>query len=147
MVRPSPQSAEGSVRDGDGLAVLVVVDGCPAVRLQAVGVLDRATAPRLARFLDDLVDAGSRQIDLDLSRLTFLAAAGLTVFVQAGARLRAAGGRLRLTAVPPRIHRILVLTGLDTVFDVQVSSPGGARRLPQAGTAGTTPVTARSGPL
>ena len=123
MVRPPLQVAESSVLDGDDLVLLVAGD-FPAARLQAVGALDCITAPRLVRSLDDLVDAGFRQVDLDLSRLTFLAAAGLTVFLEARARFRLVGGGLRLTAVPPRIHRILVLTGLDTVFDAQVSSVG-----------------------
>jgi anti-sigma B factor antagonist len=147
MVRPPPQVPGGSVRDGDGL-VLLVAEGGPAARLQVVGVLDRTTAPRLAPFLNGLVDAGCRQIDLDVSRLTFLSAAGLTVFVEVGARLRPVDGRLRFTGVPPRIHRILVITGLDTVFDVPVPPVEGVRHLPQTATAGPPqPVNARSGPL
>jgi anti-anti-sigma factor len=119
MVRPPPQVVD----DGGGV-VLVVVGDVPCARLLIVGELDCGTAPRLARFLGILLDAGYRRVDLDLSRLTLLAAAGLTVFCEAAARFHQSGGRLRLSAVTPRTHRILGITELDTVLDVEPSGAG-----------------------
>jgi anti-sigma B factor antagonist len=122
--------------DGDGL-MLVVVGDVPRARLLLVGELDLATAPRLARLLGSLLDEGYRQVDLDLTRLTLLAAAGLTVFAEAAAGFLQSGGRLRLVAVPPRSHRILGITGLDTVLDVKASH-GGTPRSSRRRTAGAT---------
>jgi hypothetical protein len=50
---------------------------------------------------------GRRRIVLDLSQLKVLGAAGLAVFCVTTGRLRTLGGRLRLTAVPARMRRIL----------------------------------------
>lgn len=116
--------------DGDadrGELVLVVLGHAPHARLLVGGELDVATAPRLARFLDDLLRAGHRRLDLDLSRVRLLAAAGLTVVLEATARFEQAGGRLRLTATTARIDRILHITGLDLVLDVQASRPRAPR--------------------
>jgi anti-anti-sigma factor len=122
MAQPSASRPSRAGSDRDGLA-LVVMGEVPCARLLVVGELDYGTAPRLARLLSDLLDAGYRRIDLDLSRLTFLAAAGLNVFREATTRFDEAGGRLRLTGVTARITRILRITGLDTVLVVQGSDP------------------------
>jgi anti-anti-sigma factor len=66
-----------------------------------------------------LLDSGHRQIDLDLSGVTFVGAAGLTAFREAAFRAGQVGGRARLTAVPAQVRRILAITALDTVVEVQ----------------------------
>ena len=65
------------------------------------GVLDLITAPRLELLLDRLRDDGHRQITVDLSQLTFLGAAGLSVVIRADHALRSTGGRLLLTRPNP----------------------------------------------
>jgi anti-sigma B factor antagonist len=115
-MRPPPQPADDTVRDG---LTLDVVGTAPSVRVLVVGELDRRTAPQLAPCLSGLLDSGHRHVDLDLSGVTFLAAAGLTAFREAAVRAEQVGGRVRLTAVPSRVRRILELTALDTVLEVQ----------------------------
>jgi anti-sigma B factor antagonist len=101
-----------------------LVDDLPIARVLVAGELDLHTAPRLDRFLNRLLADGYRQVDLDLSQLRFLAAAGLTVFCTASARFRQVGGQLRLTTVPPRIRRVLQITNLDGVLELPVGEPG-----------------------
>ena len=117
VMQPPPLPGDGALRAGDGLT-LDVVGTAPSIRVLVVGEVDRGTAPQLARCLYGLLDSGHRQVDLDLSGVTFLAAAGLTVFLQAAGRAGQLGGRVRLTAVPSRVRRILELTALDTVLEV-----------------------------
>jgi anti-anti-sigma factor len=97
--------------------LLVVIGEPPRARLQVVGDLSSATAPRLAHLLRGLLDAGYGQVDLDLSCLEVLGAAGLNVLNQAGTRFDEAGARLRLTVVPARIRRIFTGAGLDVVVN------------------------------
>jgi hypothetical protein len=52
------------------------------------GALDLITAPRLELLLDHLRDDGHRQITVDLSQLTFLGAADLSVGIRAAHALR-----------------------------------------------------------
>jgi hypothetical protein len=75
MFRPNPQHAAGDGPDPDGM-LLVVIGEPPRARLQVVGDLSSATAPRLAHLLRGLLDAGYGQVDLDLSCLEVLGAAG-----------------------------------------------------------------------
>jgi anti-sigma B factor antagonist len=110
---------------GDGLTLHVVGDA-PVVRVLVVGELDSRTAPRLTRCLRDLLDSGRRRIDLDLSGTTFVAAAGLTAFREAALRAEQVAGGVRLTAVPSRVRRILAITALDTVIEVQVTAGASA---------------------
>jgi anti-anti-sigma factor len=144
MTQPPVRGPSDGGSDHDGLA-LVVTGDIACTRVLVVGELDCATAPRLARFLGDLLEAGHRRTDLDLSRLTFLAAAGLTVFCEATARFTGAGGRLRLTGVTPRTGRILGITGLDTVLGVEsipaTPRPAGVGTAPARRPVGGHPVT------
>ena len=114
--QPLPQLSGDTVRDG---LMLDVVGAAPSVRVRVVGELDRRTAPRLVRCAYGLLDSGHRQIDLDLSGVTFVGAAGLTAFREVAFRAGQVGGRARLTAVPAQVRRILAITALDTVVEVQ----------------------------
>jgi anti-sigma B factor antagonist len=83
------------------------------------GELDLASAPHLQQVLDQLCRDGYPEIVLDLSRLEFLAAAGLTVFQRVDDHLRAAGGRLILYRPGSLARRALTITELDKVLTIR----------------------------
>jgi anti-sigma B factor antagonist len=93
-------------------------------RMALIGELDLASAPHLQHVLDVLRRDGFQEIVLDLTRLNFLSATGLEVFVHADEQLRAAGGRLILTRPGPRIRRVLAITELDTVLTIRPVTSG-----------------------
>lgn len=74
------------------------------------GELDIASVPALRRHLHALPD---RSTVLELSGVRLLSAAGVTEVVDLRDRLARAGARLALAAAPPRVRRILAITGLD----------------------------------
>ena len=85
------------------------------------GELDAATAP----FLRDLLErtaVGRRRVVLDLSGVSFVDAAGLGTLAAGGAKLRRQGGALVLRSPTPGLVRLLGLTGLDAVLDVEYPS-------------------------
>jgi anti-anti-sigma factor len=88
------------------------------ITVQLFGELDVVSAPRLEERLDQLRRDGAQLITLDLSRIHFVGAAGLSVFVGADQALRTAGGRLLLTRPTPLAGRVLAITGLDTMLSV-----------------------------
>jgi anti-sigma B factor antagonist len=116
--QPPPHLSRDTVRDG---LTIDVVGADPSTRVLVVGELDCRTAPRLVRCVHGLLDSGHRQVDLDLSGVTFVGAAGLTAFREAAFRAGQVGGRARLTAAPAQVRRILAITALDTVVEVQPS--------------------------
>lgn len=78
------------------------------------GELDLATAGQLQTTLAALRRDGYLVVVLDLSRLDFLSAAGISVLVRADAEFRAAGGQIIVTKPTPSARRSLAVTGLDT---------------------------------
>jgi anti-anti-sigma factor len=90
-----------------------------SVLLSLSGDLDLVTAPELWDTLDELMTAGYRQVVLDLSQLHFLDARGLRVIARAASEIDGLGGRLTIRAPGRMAARLLRLTGLDRMVDVQ----------------------------
>lgn len=89
--------------------------------LRLTGEVDLATAPRFRERLIELVEAGERQIVVDLDGVVFLDSTGLGVLVGGLKRLRANGGELGLVCSNPTILRVFEITGLDRVFSIHDS--------------------------
>ncbi|MEU1250082.1 STAS domain-containing protein [Micromonospora arida] len=96
-----------SVRPGRGCTVLEVR-----------GELDMATSPQLREALQGLINAGDRQVVVDLAGVRFMDSSALGALVVMFKAFRAGGGRLSLAAVQPAVHRILTITSVDRVVDV-----------------------------
>lgn len=76
------------------------------------GEIDVVTAAQLRDRLAGPV-GGRCQVIVDLSRVSFIDAAGAGVLADAAARAAARGGSLQLAAAGRRVRRVLALTGLD----------------------------------
>src|SRR5690242_9349196 len=74
--------------------------------LEVGGEIDVDTAPQLREFLISLVEAGDRNIVVDLGRVEFLDATGLGVLVGALKRLRGVEGELSLVCAQERLLKI-----------------------------------------
>ncbi|MFI2712313.1 STAS domain-containing protein [Micromonospora sp. NPDC018662] len=96
-----------SVRSGRGCTVLEVR-----------GELDMATSPRLHEALQRLIDAGDRQVVVDLAGVGFMDSSGLGALVVMFKALREAGGRLVLAAVRPPVRSVLAVTSVDRAIRV-----------------------------
>ncbi|MGH4011668.1 MAG: STAS domain-containing protein [Pseudonocardiaceae bacterium] len=83
------------------------------------GELDMVTAGQLHDVLDGLRRDGFHRVDLDVSGLEFLGAAGLSVLLRADAQFRAVGGRVTLTQPTALVRRVLAITGLDTQLIIE----------------------------
>jgi anti-sigma B factor antagonist len=84
--------------------------------IEVGGELDAATAPRLAELLIPRLASTLRNVVLDLSAVTFLGVAGLSVLIHAHHQGRAHGCRLRLLTGPHCVNRALHIAGLDDEF-------------------------------
>jgi anti-sigma B factor antagonist len=91
--------------------------GAPGLVLRVAGELDVATAPRFRARLDRALDAGAREIVIDLTRVTFIDSIALAVVMAARQRLMP-DGRLAIVANTPFVVLILEASGLDGVLDV-----------------------------
>jgi anti-sigma B factor antagonist len=82
------------------------------------GEIDLFTAPELKHKLGEAIEAGRRQIVVDLSETTFLDSTALGVLIGAVKRLRSDSGRLVLVNVDVNIAKTFEITGLDQIFTI-----------------------------
>jgi len=100
-------------------ACVEAVHGEREVVVSLHGELDMGASPRLARELFDVLTEPVRAVVLELGDLTFIDSSGLGVLnlVRSQAMLRSI--RLTLRHPPAPVRRVLELSGMDGVFDVE----------------------------
>ncbi|GAA4785715.1 STAS domain-containing protein [Microbacterium gilvum] len=84
--------------------------------ISVTGRLTAAGAPALRAAVQELVDAGSARIVLDLAATAFVDSSGLGAIIGGLKTARNAGGDLRIAAVPEPVAAVLRLTNLDRVL-------------------------------
>lgn len=96
------------------------VEAGPSTVISLAGDLDPATAPMLEEAIEAAMeDASVKQIVLDLSQLSFVDSSGLRVFVTTRESLGSRGGELILRRPTANTRRLLDITGLGEVIDIQ----------------------------
>jgi anti-anti-sigma factor len=86
------------------------------VRLR--GEIDVATAPGLRQRLFGLLKRGAGLVILDLSGVPFCDASGLGMLVGSHRHATMLGVTLRLTALRPRVARLVYINGMDRVLSI-----------------------------
>lgn len=81
----------------------------------------------LRKTVRELVDTGSKKILLSLYDVDYIDSSGIGELVSAYTTVKNANGELKLLHLTKRVHDILQITRLFTVFDVQ-SEEGAAIR-------------------
>ena len=128
---PSEHDDDDAARDHTFQLSEDVVEGIPVLHL--AGEIDLAAAPALRDRLVALAQqlaagGGAPGVVLDLDQVSFIDSTGLSVLVAAHSRLGESGRQLRVAAAPPRVRRVLELTGLDGLLllyaDVPSALPG-----------------------
>ena len=84
------------------------------------GELDFASAPMLTELIDDALSVGRARVTLDLSGVTFMDLPGLEALLRADVRARQVGAALVLRSPSKRVLDLLLLTGTDGIFAVEV---------------------------
>lgn len=83
-----------------------------------IGRLDSNTAPALDRHLSAVIQRGDTQIVMDLSGLDYISSTGLSVFLSAAKKNKAAGGRLALCGLNSRIRLVFEMSGFLRLFPI-----------------------------
>lgn len=98
----------------------ISVEPGPTTTLTLVGELDPATAPLVdAAVATAVASGGLDQLVLDLQGIDFIDSAGLRVLVRAREALRSNGSALVLRSPSPNTLRLLEVSGLTDLLDVQ----------------------------
>ncbi|MEX2288729.1 MAG: STAS domain-containing protein [Mycobacteriales bacterium] len=89
------------------------------VTVQVRGDLDLASVARVRERLHDALSCKPARLVVDLSDCPFIDASALTMLVDVHRRVWRAGGVLVLCGCSPRVLRLLSLTGLRRVFEIE----------------------------
>src|SRR5574342_998507 len=100
---------KASTRQLDGITV---VDFSGRITLGAGSVVLRDT-------IRDLLSKGSKKILLNLGDVTYIDSSGIGELVSAYTTVRNGGGELKLLNLTKKVHDLLQITKLYTVFDVK----------------------------
>jgi len=73
----------------------------------------------LREMVRDLLDKGNKKIVLSLGDVNYIDSSGVGELVKAHTTVRNAGGQLRLANLNSRVHDLLKLTRLVSVFDIE----------------------------
>ncbi len=92
--------------------------------VQLDGELDLATAPVLARSLNDWLAHAGSEVALDLSRLRFVDVAGARALARAADLARAAGREVVVVSPAPLVARVIRLVGLLEEARIDSRVPG-----------------------
>ena len=114
MSRPELPRTEDAARPA--LLITVNAVNLTGVIVAVTGELDFAVTRALTTVLDAQLDAGRRDVLIDVSNLAFCSCAGLGAILASRHRLAAVGGTLTLTGLEGYLERLLRLTELDQVF-------------------------------
>jgi anti-sigma B factor antagonist len=95
-----------------GLVTLAVSGPVAMPRLVVAGEVDSTTAPPVQNRVERLLDAGARELTIDLTAVTFLDSAGLCALATMHRRAAADDVRLRVLAATRAVIRPMQITGL-----------------------------------
>ncbi len=115
-----------------GLRVSIVRDGTGSATVWLAGEIDTLSVEAVRRFLAEL-EAGTRRIVLDLSRVTFCDAAGVRFLLAARKRASEAGTELVMLYPRGSVYRVLDLTGILPLVCPDIASVSARMPAPGAG--------------
>ena len=81
----------------------------------------------LRKMVRDLVTGGRRKILLNLADVDYIDSSGIGELVGAYTSVRSASGELKLVYLTKRVHDLIQITRLFTVFDVQPDEAAAVR--------------------
>ncbi|MBA3845476.1 MAG: STAS domain-containing protein [Planctomycetes bacterium] len=93
----------------------------PVRILRLQGYLDGHTFVDLERRLDALFKDGGGRVVVELSGLSYIASAGVGVFINGQHKARAGNGSLQLSTPSPSVREIFAILGLESVFVIHDS--------------------------
>lgn len=82
------------------------------------GRIDSQSSAIFDRHLSTVIDRGDTHLVIDLSGLEYISSTGLSAFLAAAKKVRAAGGRMALAGVNSRIRLVFEMSGFLRLFPV-----------------------------
>ena len=85
------------------------------------GRLDAATSKSVEDRLLQLIDAGERQMIMDLGELEYISSVGLRVLILVAKRLKQVQGRVVVCSLQEPVKQVFDIAGFTTLFNLYES--------------------------
>jgi anti-anti-sigma factor len=82
------------------------------------GRLDAGSCERFETEMLGALDSSDKLVLVDCSKLSFVASAGLRVFLMAAKRLRISGGRLAFAGLQRDVEQVFQISGFNALFAI-----------------------------
>jgi anti-anti-sigma factor len=82
------------------------------------GRIDTTSSPIFDRHLSSVIDRGDTRLVIDLADLEYISSTGLSAFISAAKKVKAAGGRMALAGLNSRIRLVFEMSGFLRLFPV-----------------------------
>jgi anti-sigma B factor antagonist len=112
------------------LLTIETVPGEGRVSLRVMGEIDLSTAPLLRETALRAMRHYSPTLDIDLSGVPFMDSTGLEVLLATRRRAELAGGRLRLISPTHAVTRVIQVTGLTRLLEIDAAAPPTGETVP-----------------
>jgi len=97
--------------------------------LSFISLTDEWENQQLLRVLQEQINAGAHQFVVDLSNQKLINCVGINFLLSLLAKIQDAGGQLILTNVCEFVNRLLAITRLTSVFELQTSLDAAVEQL------------------
>lgn len=114
MTKDSADSSVGGNNHGE-LTLRVTAESLADERsvVRLAGELDLSTVPMFVATVDDLLDTGATEVELDMTDLSFIDSSGVGAYVAAHRRARERGTRLWVGERSALVGRVLQISGVE----------------------------------
>lgn len=82
------------------------------------GRIDSQSSGAFDRHLAAVIDRGDVNLVIDLANLEYISSTGLSAFLSAAKKIRAAGGRMALAGLNSRIRLVFEMSGFLRLFPI-----------------------------
>lgn len=96
------------------------------------GRLDALLAPQVNAQAQQLIEAGTRYLIIDLEQVHFMSSSGLRILLIIRKELLALGGELRLAALQPQVREVFDITGFAQLFAIHATTDEARQAVQQA---------------
>ena len=103
----------------DPAELVAVIRTGPPAELALTGDLDLATVDQFSAAIDEVLADGPAQVVLDIGGVGFIDSAGIKGMVKLATRCEAIGAALTTINASAQARRVLELTQLADMFDLQ----------------------------
>lgn len=82
------------------------------------GRIDSLTSSVFDRHLTSVIERGDTNLIIDLTNLEYISSTGLSAFLSAAKKIKAAGGRMALVGLNSRIRLVFEMSGFLRLFPI-----------------------------